>query len=95
MAKKCGPRKYSDGGKVLEREYGAGKPTFLKAVGARLGMGDGYGKTKPQMTRQTLTRDTATGKTSKGPVEKIDVSNVARGGFESAMQKRKKMLDDT
>ena len=48
MAKKCGPRKYSDGGKVLEREYGAGKPTFLKAVGARLGMGDGYGKAGPK-----------------------------------------------
>lgn len=48
MAKKCGPRKYSDGGKVLEREYGAGKPTYLKAVGARLGFGDGYGKAKPE-----------------------------------------------
>lgn len=38
---------YADGGKVEETlgtEYGAGKPTFGKAVKARLGFGDGYGK---------------------------------------------------
>lgn len=39
-------RKYADGGKVLAEEYGAGKPTFGKAVAARLGFGDGYGKAK-------------------------------------------------
>lgn len=43
---KCKPRKYADGGKVLAEEYGAGVPTFGKAVKARLGMGDGYGKPK-------------------------------------------------
>lgn len=37
---------YADGGKVLAEEYGAGKPTFGKAVKARLGFGDGYGKPK-------------------------------------------------
>lgn len=44
----CKTRKYSDGGKVLEREYGAGKPTYLKSVMAKLGVGDGYGKAKPK-----------------------------------------------
>lgn len=34
-------RVYADGGKVMEREYG-GKPTYLKSVMAKLGVGDGY-----------------------------------------------------
>jgi hypothetical protein len=42
----CKTRKYSDGGKVLEREYGAGQPTFGKAVKAQFGAGDGFGKPK-------------------------------------------------
>ena len=37
---KCKTRKYADGGKVMEREYG--NPTFGKAVAANLGVGDGY-----------------------------------------------------
>jgi hypothetical protein len=44
----CKTRKYSDGGKVLEREYGAGQPTYLKSVMAKVGIGDGYGKAKPK-----------------------------------------------
>lgn len=40
-------RKYSDGGKVMEREYG-GNPTYGKALLARVGIGDGYGNAKPK-----------------------------------------------
>jgi hypothetical protein len=46
---KCKPRKYSDGGKVVDREYGT--PTFPSALKNRLGMDDdGYGNSmkKPQ-----------------------------------------------
>lgn len=45
---------YADGGKVLQREYSAGKPTFLKAVAARFGVGDGYGKAAPEPERLTV-----------------------------------------
>ena len=38
------PVKYADGGKVVEREYG--KPTYGKALLARVGIGDGYGSGK-------------------------------------------------
>lgn len=54
MAKGCGTRKYSDGGKVLAREYGAGKPTYLKALGARVGIGDGFGKAKAAPKRMDV-----------------------------------------
>lgn len=43
----CKTRKYSDGGKVMEREYG-GNPTYGKALLARVGIGDGYGNAKPK-----------------------------------------------
>ena len=43
---KCKTRKYADGGKVMEREYGAGQPTYLKSVMAKVGVGDGYGSKK-------------------------------------------------
>lgn len=41
----CKTRKYSDGGKVMEREYG-GNPTYAKALLGRVGIGDGYGNAK-------------------------------------------------
>lgn len=50
----CKTRKYSDGGKVLEREYGAGKPTYLKALAARVGIGDGFGKAKAKPKRMDV-----------------------------------------
>lgn len=78
MAKKCGPRKYSDGGKVLAEEYGAGRPTYGKAVKARVGMGDGYGKPKMALNAERIyTPATKAGKS-----------------LQSAVQKRKKALDD-
>lgn len=42
---KCKTRKYADGGKVMEREYG-GSPTYAKALLSRVGIGDGYGGPK-------------------------------------------------
>jgi hypothetical protein len=45
----CKTRKYSDGGKVLAREYMAGEPTYFKALKARVGLGDGYGKPKKRV----------------------------------------------
>lgn len=74
---------YADGGKVEEilgTEYGVGKPTFGKAVKARLNMGDGYGK------------PTARGGMS---VEQI-YRPVSKKGqdLQSVVQKRKKAIDD-
>lgn len=80
MAKKCGPRKYSDGGKVMEREYG-GKPTFMKAVAANFGVGDGYSyrpKKEP--------------KVAKKEPRKINVGNAAVE-FGNVIAKRKELLD--
>lgn len=54
----CKTRKYSDGGKVLEREYGAGQPTYLKSVMAKVGIGDGYGKAKPKRMNVANATDT-------------------------------------
>lgn len=80
MAKKCGPRKYSDGGKVMEREYG-GKPTFMKAVASNFGVGDGYSyrpKKEP--------------KVAKKEQRKINVAN-APAEFGNVIAKRKELLD--
>lgn len=54
----CKTRKFSDGGKVLAREYGAGQPTYLKSVMAKVGIGDGYGKAKPQRMNVANATDT-------------------------------------
>ena len=64
----CKARKYSDGGKVMEREYG-GNPSFAKAVASNFGVGDGYSygakkpkaksapaKTAPDSLRTTLAK---------------------------------------
>lgn len=75
---KCGPRKYSDGGKVLEREYG-GKPTFLKSVAAKVGIGDGYSYSPP--------------KAKAKKAERMDVSNVTTK-LPETLANRKKMLDE-
>ena len=75
----CKTRKYSDGGKVMEREYG-GKPTYLKSVMAKLGVGDGYSYSPPKAAKPKDTR------------RKIDVSN-ATSEFGNVMANRKKMLD--
>lgn len=56
----CKTRKFSDGGKVLEREYGAGQPTYLKSVMAKVGIGDGYGKAKPKPKRMDVGNATET-----------------------------------
>lgn len=71
-------RVYADGGKVLEREYGAGKPTYGKALMARVGVGDGYGKAKAPK--------------AKKPRE-INVANATQE-FGNVIAKRKKELDD-
>jgi hypothetical protein len=44
----------------LEREYGAGKPTYLKSVMAKVGVGDGYGKAKAKPTRMNVGNATET-----------------------------------
>ena len=94
----CKTRKYSDGGKVLEREYASGKPTFLKAVASNLGVGDGYGKPKAPKKDyaevQSITKDARTGKETRSPVKRVDVSNIARGEFQGMIDKRKKALDE-
>jgi hypothetical protein len=76
---KCKTRKYADGGKVLADEYGAGRPTFGKAVKARLGSGDGYGKPKMALNAERIYR----------PATK------AGKDLQTAVSNRKKMLDET
>lgn len=78
----CKTRKYSDGGKVMEREYG-GNPTFAKAVAANFGIGDGYSY-RPKKSEA---------KKAASP-RKMDVSNAA-SEFGNVVAKRKKMLDET
>lgn len=56
----CKTRKFSDGGKVLEREYGAGQPIYLKSVMAKVGIGDGYGKAKPKPKRMNVSNASET-----------------------------------
>jgi hypothetical protein len=49
-------RKYADGGKA--NEYG--KPTFARAVAARVGVGDGYGNPKPAAPKRMNVANAAT-----------------------------------
>lgn len=62
---------YADGGKV--------RPTYARAVMARLGVGDGYGNPKDP---------------PKPKERRMDVSNVTRE-FRGVVASRKKMLDET
>lgn len=76
---KCKARKYADGGKVVDREYGT--PTFGKAVAANFGVGDGYSyrpKKEP--------------KAAKKEPRRINVGNAA-AEFGNVIAKRKEQLD--
>ena len=72
-------RVYADGGKVVEREYG-GKPTFMKAVAANFGIGDGYSYRPKKAEKKAKPRE-------------MNVGNAA-AEFGNVMAKRKKELDD-
>lgn len=74
----CKTRKYSDGGKVLEREYSAGQPTYLKSILAKVGIGDGYGKKSPPKDKNADKRLTIASAPEK---------------FGETLAKRKQMLD--
>lgn len=79
---KCKTRKYADGGKVMEREYG-GKPSFSKAVASNFGVGDGYSyrpKKAPKAEAKPKPRE-------------INVGNAA-SEFGNVIAKRKKALDE-
>ena len=78
---KCGTRKYADGGKIVEREYG-GNPTFAKAVAANFGVGDGYSYRPKKAAAK------------KEEPKRMSISNATQelGGV---IAKRKKMLDET
>lgn len=53
--KKCGStRKMADGGKVLSSETIYGRPTYGRAVLARVGVGDGYGNPKPKKAKPKM-----------------------------------------
>ena len=80
---KCKTRKYADGGKVMEREYG-GKPTFGKAVAANFGVGDGYSY-RPKK---------AAPKAKPKEPERANIANAAVT-YPEMIAKRKKMLDET
>lgn len=75
----CKTRKYSDGGKVVDREYGT--PTFGKALAAKVGVGDGYSYFPKKAPKPKDTR------------RRIDVSN-ATSEFGNVIAKRKKALDE-
>lgn len=85
---KCKPRKYADGGKVMEREYG-GNPTFGKAVAANFGVGDGYSY-RPKKAEKKAAPKAA----PKEKPREINVAN-APAEFGNVIAKRKKMLDET
>lgn len=51
-------KKRADGGKVKGSEYG--KPTFARAVAARVGIGDGYGNAKPEPKRMSVSNAATT-----------------------------------
>lgn len=78
---KCKPKKYANGGPVrVFADGGAvGKPTYAKALAAKVGIGDGYDyfPKKPKDNRR-----------------KMDVSNATRE-FGGVIAKRKKALDET
>lgn len=73
---KCKPRKYANGGQVSEY----GKPTYGRALLARVGIGDGWGNPKK-------------GKAVAKP-KRMTVANAAQE-LPNALAKRRKMLDET
>jgi len=79
---KCKPKKYANGGPVRVFADGglAGKPTYLKSVAAKVGIGDGYDYFPQKASKPKDTR------------RKMDVSNAA-SEFGNVMAKRKKSLD--
>jgi len=81
---KCKPKKYANGGPVRVFADG-GKPTYLKSVAAKIGIGDGYDYFPPKAAKATKPKDTR---------RKIDVSN-ATSEFGNVMAKHKKALDET
>ena len=58
----CKTRKYSDGGKIVDREYG--NPTFAKSVAEKVGVGDGYSyfPTKDRNAKQRMSISNVTEK---------------------------------
>ena len=77
---KCKPKKYANGGPVRVFADGglAGKPTYLKSLAAKVGIGDGY--------------DYRPKKETKAAPRKMDVSNATQE-FGNVLAKRKKALD--
>lgn len=69
-------KRKADGGKVKGSEYG--KPTYARAVMARVGVGDGYGNPKTQ---------------PKAESKRMSVSN-STAAMSDVVSKRKKMLDE-
>lgn len=98
---KCKPKKYANGGPVRVFADGglAGKPTYLKSVAAKVGVGDGYDyfpKKSPEPKKikaERIYKDARTGEVSKTPPRRMDVSNAA-SEFGNVVAKRKKALDE-
>ena len=76
----CKTRKYSNGGKVIDSDYG--KPTFARAVMAKVGIGDGYGNSK-----------SAPKPKDKDAGKRMTISN-APSKLSETLAKRKKMMDE-
>ena len=79
---KCAPKKYANGGPILRVFADGGKPTYLKSVAAKVGIGDGYDYAPKKAPKPKDTR------------RKMDVSN-ATAEFGGVIAKRKKLLDET
>lgn len=92
MAKK---RKYADGGDVAplvsvesrKRPSEFGEPTFMRAVGARLGMGDGYGNPKSPPKGGGL--PTIKGAADKISERKKQLDSYADGGKVTSKRRKK------
>lgn len=82
---KCKPKKYANGGPVRVFADGGtvGKPTYLKSVAAKVGIGDGYNyfpsKTYPKPK-------------DKDADKRLTISN-APSKFAETLAKRKKAMD--
>ncbi len=80
----CRARKYSDGGKVVDREYG--KPTFVSALKNAVGMDDdGYGNPNKKPKKQPVPDESG---------KRLNIAN-SPVEFSDVLAKRRKALDDT
>lgn len=81
---KCKPKKYANGGPVRVFADGglAGKPTYLKSVAAKVGIGDGYNYIPPKAPKAK----------DKNADKRMSISNSPEK-FSEAIAKRKAALD--